>query len=237
VYHRADGEDSTETPYFGIELEVECPDGDIPEIVDGLPDWCYAKEDSSLSHGFEVVTYPLSWKWIQEHKDSLKTLWGALAHTGCRSYNTSTCGMHVHLSKSQFGTLHLYKFLRVFYENRSMVLTVSQRKSENLQQWANTDNDDEESLVKKAKDKTQHRRYSAVNLQNAHTVEVRIFRGTLRPESFFKNLEFCHAAIAYTLDASLADVSAIGLFAFVAEHKKDYPNLYTFLVKKELICA
>ncbi len=48
--------------------------------------------------------------------------------------------------------------------------------------------------MKKASD---YQRYVAVNLKNAKTVEIRLFKGTLNCESFRMNLEFCEALLGF----------------------------------------
>lgn len=79
------------------------------------------------------------------------------------SYDSGTCGIHVHLSRNQFtGCLHLYKFQRLFYENAAFVKTISQRKGDSLRQWAACDANTAE-MVRKAKGEENYRRYS--NLQ------------------------------------------------------------------------
>lgn len=40
-------------------------------------------------------------------------------------------------------------------------------------------------------------RYQGVNIQNTHTVEFRLFKGTLCKETVFRYIEFCHALIKF----------------------------------------
>jgi len=218
--------------YFGIELEIESEGNSIYDAVQSLPDFVYAKADSSMDDGLEVVSHPTSWQWLQENKEQWDEVL-SLRNKGFLSYKTDTCGMHVHLSKKAFSTLHLYKFLKMFFENQEFITIISRRRSNSLDQWASLQSD--ESIVYKARTKNNTQRYTAVNLQNDESVEVRIFRGTLSPVGFWRNVEFCKAVYEFTKIASIRDVSKDKFCNYVVEHKKEYPNLEQFLLDKGLI--
>jgi hypothetical protein len=206
-------------------------------MAEGLPGFVYAKNDGSLDNGFEIVSHPLSWQWLQENNGHWNTLLGRVLKGGFRSFETTTCGMHVHLSANAFvGSAHLYKFLRLFLEEQDMILTISGRSSlAALTRWAAFD-DTNRGIIYKAKNKRNiGNRYSAVNLQNRHTVEIRVFRGTLAPDGFWKNLEFVHAAFTFTRDTAIPKVNKANFLAFVVKNRKEYPHLYAFLVAKEMI--
>ena len=226
--------ESKENLFFGVELEIESDGNSFEDIVENLPDFLYAKEDSSMNEGFEIVSHPTSWNWLIENSKQWNKILD-LRKEGFKSYNTSTCGMHVHMSKRAFGSLHLYKFLKLFFENQEFILTVSRRKKYLLEQYASLETD--ESIVYKAKTKyndDDKGRYTAVNLRNDETVEVRIFRGTLHPEGFWRNIEFCKAAYDYTKNESIKNINANSFCKFIEKNKKEYFNLFTFLRKKKL---
>jgi len=218
--------------FFGIELEIESEGNDIYEVVESLPEFVYAKADSTMEDGLEVVSHPTSWDWLQANKE----MWGKildLRNRGFLSYKTDTCGMHVHMSKKAFSTLHLYKFLKMFFENQSFITTVSRRKAHKLECYASLQS--EESIVYKAASKGSETRYTAVNLQNEDTVEVRIFRGTLSPVGFWRNVEFCKAVYEFTKNASIKDITTDKFCDYVVEYQKEYPNLFSFLVDKDFV--
>jgi len=216
--------------FFGIELEIECEGNDRQSAIENLPDFVFAKEDGSLDDGMEIVTHPCSWNWLQGNKSKFEPIF-ELSKRGFRSYDTTTCGIHIHLSKKAFGTLHLLKFLRFFYENPAFILLISQRRESKFNEWCTIDGDDE-NITYKAKIKGNKKRYTAVNLQNYDTVEIRIFRGTLNPQGFWKDLEFAKAVYDYTFNVSLRDVNVTEFCKFVVENKKEYKHLENFLREK-----
>lgn len=218
--------------YLGFELEVERAGSvEAQGVRDRLP-YTFCKMDGSLDDGFEIVSHPLSPAFVREHKKEIVGALNWLVRQGVRSYRTETCGMHVHVSRSAFsGSFHLFKFMEFMYRNKAFVLTVSQREEENLQRWAAIGVPPKE-VIRKAKVKFNDHaeRYTAINLENTNTVEVRIFRGTLKPESFFKNLEFVEALVEFTRNNGAAGAKTPEQFVdWVKKRARRYPSLADWL--------
>lgn len=229
--------------FFGIELEVEAGNGNIGEVSEHLAgtysDNFYLKHDGSISNGFELVWEPVSWDWIKENCAVYNKVLSYLINKKFSSYAPNTCGIHIHLSKNSFSTLHLLKFLTMFYspENYKYILAISQRKEPQFKQWAGCHGETKDQQILKVNGKTSKydwNRYTAVNLQNDRTVEIRIFRGTLKYESFLKNLEFVHSMFRYTELASLRQVTWAGYSQYVSDNQKTYRNLYAYMDSKNL---
>jgi len=241
TYYRSKNEsknnNQSKNLYYGIELEVENESNvDMADVVDNLPEFVYAKQDGSLTYGFEIVSNPTTYQWLKENTAQwLRIL--DIRKKGFRSYNTNTCGIHIHLSKNYFSSLHLYKFLTVFYkpENAKFILRISQRVKSNFDRWATLcERPNDKNIYYKAKNKTGNlERYSAINLQNPHTIEIRIFRGTLNPRSFWKNIEFLQAIIDFTKITSLNEIDEPHFLTFVYNRKQEYINLHNWLWDKK----
>lgn len=218
--------------YYGIELEVETEKrSESAEYFLGLLDnYAIIKEDGSLSNGWELVTAPAT---IEIHKKELAKRFlserEAIREYGLSSATTKTCGMHVHISRGPLTNLQIGK-MQVFLHNpanRSFIEVIAQRNPEVYASFAGQ---------KKVVDvlKGSDSRYTALNLQNDNTVEVRIFRGNLRVDRVFKNLEFCAALVAWcaTGVSGIADCAEHGNFIqWVAPRKKDYPYLVAYLME------
>ena len=217
--------------YLGIELELESCDNNRYELAKTLPDFVYAKHDGSLTDGFEIVSYPATYRWLMSNK----VMWNKMLEVrkqGWRSFNTETCGMHIHLSKVAFGNHHLYKFMKLFYSNPDFILKISQRESKkHLKQYSNIELTDRRvKLRAKAKRTLEHDdRYTAINLNTPDTVEVRIFRGTLLAESFWKNIEFVKAAYEFSYRYNSNYMTEISFRKYLRLNKKEFKNLYNFL--------
>jgi hypothetical protein len=224
---------TSENLYFGIELEIENnDDSDYLSDINETNRILYAKSDGSLDNGIEIVSHPTTFDYFNEN---FNTVWNPILDSknhGYRSYNTTTCGIHIHISKKAFSTLHLYKFMKFFYMNDKFIRTISQRNSELLDEWA-SNGATGDNIIKKAKNKIgNENRYSAINLQPYNTVEVRIFRGTLEAGSFRKNIEFLHALYYFTKTSGISKLHIDLFIRYIENNKKQYSNLYKFITKK-----
>jgi len=207
-------------------------------ICENYPEM-YCKRDGSLHNGFEVVSHPFSWEWYKDNRKRIDVLLNRLQEKGFRSFTANTCGIHVHLSKKAFSTIHLFKFLKLFYEpkNFKFVKLISQRDAGSSRgdcQWGNypegQDAKTQQDKVNNKKDcPHKYNRYTAVNLCNGSTIEVRIFRGNLVPLSFHKNIEFLKACYDFTNRSGIAKVTKERLLLYIANRRKTYKNLYAFL--------
>jgi hypothetical protein len=234
-FHKLSNENEN-TPFFGIELEVERKNsnGLKHRYMAGLIDhehW-YFKTDGSLTDGFEIVTHPMTFNYIKQSEKTFTDSMKLLVENGYNSYDANTCGMHIHISKNNFTTWHLYRFLKFFVENKEFIVAISQRKMEKLKKWANIEDDSDSSLIYKAKKKDGNsERYVAINLKNSQTIEIRIFRGTLNINSFMKNIEFADALFMYTKENK--EISLDGFKSYI-ETSCDYSNLKKFIKLKNL---
>lgn len=238
--------------YYGVELEVDAikssSEMDRREVPLGIHEkneetaaklrtdvpFIYCKRDGSVPGGFEIVTHPMDIGWIRNNQAAFDPIF-KLTKKGYVSHDSGRCGMHVHMSKDGFTRLHLMRFIRFFHENEDFILVVSQRGSkEKLSRWAGVrPGDSSDTPVRMAKNKSMRsERYQAVNLRPPKTVEIRIFRGTLKRERFFKNIEFCQALYEFTLIVSAEQCTLNNFLKFVAVYRKEFPNLYAFLDEK-----
>ena len=217
--------------HLGLELEVEAKDGDYnwgaEYVYNQVHDRAYLKYDGSLSNGFEIVSHPHSLEEFQKEfpwhmLDELKT-------NGFRSWNTSSCGIHVHVSRAAFkDDAHQIKFTKLIYDNQRQVERLAGRKSS----YAKFN--DKGKVVRKVKFGNQSDgRYSAVNNENENTLEVRVFRGSLRKERVLSALEFTHAAVEYTKTLKMVakdkPLSWARFIAYVVLNHETYPNLLTIV--------
>lgn len=190
--------------FMGVELEVEVKDGDIDDHVRNLNEVLndglvgkrvYFEADGSLTHGFEIITNPMG-------LDSHYELWSVLSDRdltrGMRSHDTSTCGLHVHVSRKNMHNLQINK-MNVFLnhpDNQDLIKAVARRYDVNYARIA-------QKKLGNAH-KTDYERRDALNITNDNTVEFRIFKGTLRHDTLLSAIEFANAVVNFTMPASPA---------------------------------
>jgi hypothetical protein len=199
------------------------------------------KDDGSLNDGFEVVTHPHTLEAYQ--RDFNWEFIPKLKREGYRSWNTETCGLHVHVSRTAFGTgetpwgrsdrealilkrqAHELRFMKLIYDNQRQVERIAGRSSSHYATFG-----DKGKLVEKVKYGNQSNgRYSAINTENDMTLEVRVFKGSLRKERVLSALEFVSASVEYTRDLKVTAknqaLSWLRFTAYVSENMETYPNL------------
>lgn len=241
------------SPYFfgkgqyhlGFELEVEARNESRyagAEIAqDILGSHAYMKDDGSLSDGFEIVTHPHTLSDYQT--DFNWEFTSKLQRQGFRSWNTSTCGLHVHVSRTAFGTgespwgrsdrdqiilkrqAHELRFMKLIYDNQRQVERIAGRSGNTYATFG-----DRGKLVQKVKFGEQSNgRYSAINTENDATLEVRVFKGSLRKERVLSALEFVAASVEYTRDLKVTAknqaLSWLRFTAYISDNMETYPNL------------
>jgi hypothetical protein len=222
--------------YIGIELETESKGNskhDCADEVADISDLLYLKNDGSLEDGFEVVTHPFSYSWYLEHTNLFNDLLNTLRDNGFRSYNTTTCGIHIHITKSYLSGLDIAKLHLFFYQNENFVAQISQRKIDKLDQWGKIKKD-KKAIYDQSKKKGGSERYTAINLQNYNTIEFRIFRGTLNENSYHKNIEFVIALCDFIKVTSLQQLNKEQFYSYIKQDKH-YKNLRKFMEEKQ--CA
>jgi hypothetical protein len=230
------GEEPSTELFLGFEVEVDWTQLNRNQrqlALNLCPDWTYLKKDSSVE-GFEIVSHPCSLRWLRENIGQWDTLFEGLYNMGVRSGETTTCGLHIHMSKAAFGAFHLYKLLKLFYGNPGLVTVLSQRDYASLSRWANLDVAQRTLIYRaKARDQNGNDRHCAVNLKRTETVEVRVFKGTLNPLAFRKAVETVTAAYEFSKDYPKEHMTEEPFLQYVQQCAKKYPTLSAFLSASE----
>ena len=243
-------------PFYGAELEVECKGGDRNEYAEsimnykGTEKYFYCKQDGSLSHGFEICFMPMTFNAIKN-----LNLWDAMlkyrGRESLQSYNTTTCGMHIHINREAFTDHHLFKFISFIHEFKSFIYLISQRKKVNeLNQYSKFNNAFKDRAKKSMVETIKGRKnsyendgykysthsttrfgdkYVPINLQHSNTVEVRIFKGNLMEESIRKNFEFVDSLYYFTRANPIYRLKLQEYLDFCSRDIKMYPNLNKFV--------
>lgn len=237
--------------YMGFELEMSF--GDDPDrddynsaIAEVLPleqaDVCYLKQDSSIGGwGYELVSHPHTLH-AYENATPLWNYIEACRTKGARSWDTDTCGLHVHVSRTAFKSgAHTHRFLSLIYRNPREMMKLAGRKNSRYARFDDVYKPDEWGIPQfNLRDKVHaggfSERYSAVNTNNDYTLELRFFRGNMKREGIMSALELCHASVEYTRNMSVPDVK-LGMLKWewfadwVATNNGLYPNLYQRMSK------
>lgn len=214
----------------GVELEVECKNSECHRQCSEIQsNWIYMETDCSLStRGIEFITIPL------RPKDAKKAeTWSSLIvylFKRAKSWNTSTCGLHIHIGREILGRtaeqqsetigkmLFLYHYwLKDCAMNRAIY---GRARGYSDQDAKVTEADAARTLGKevfKSKklkdtvknaliDKSSRGRYFDINLSNSATIEFRRGRGSLNTNRITAVIEYCELICLYAKQAKWENI-------------------------------
>lgn len=243
---------------LGMELEMEVDQreygrSDRAELISdaisiySAPDntkhrYCAFESDGSLDYGFEMVT---GYTGLDVHARQLAFFRKRLE--GVRSHDTRTCGLHVHVCKSDMNLFHAAKLVLFINgsDNQRLMKSIARRDgSSRYSQIKNKKADyswlkqakayQRESTRKQALRNINSDRYEAINFQNENTIEFRLFKGTLKYETIMSCLEFAFMAWHFSRDAGVNDLTSDKFVEYIClpENRKHSRFLREYLRTK-----
>jgi len=168
-----------------------------------------AKSDGSLDDGVEFVSQPLT---MTAHK---AIGWEALQYKGFYAWNTSTCGIHMHVPKAFFTNKQLWLFLKLhqqfIHNNAELFAWITGRKSVSYSRWTMPAYDEfgirnQLLAVACTRRTTDNNRYLFVNMLNPATIELRYFKGNINTEGILSRIEFVQAMYDFVVVASTMEI-------------------------------
>lgn len=229
--------------FFGVELEIDGAgeyDNNAEKLLDIAntdADHIYIKHDGSIDDGFEIVSHPMT---LEYHKDKMP--WNEVMKKAVsldyRSHQTDTCGLHVHVNRSSFGETvdeqetNIAKVLFFIELHWNEIVKFTRRSTSKINEWASRYG--YESNPKKLLDKAKgsRMRYAAVNLMNSNTIEFRVFRGTLKYNTFIATLQFVNKLCDIACDCDESMINDMSWLDFVGSIVE--PELIQYLKERKL---
>ena len=214
-------------PYhMGVELEADVRAGasasavrsidtvaSARQVAKDMPrNLIYTKRDGSLDHGYEIVTHPATPTYWNDISHRVEKMFKGVLKSGLRSYHARSAGMHVHVSRAKLSPLTQWRIQRFFALNEDYIYSVSRRRRSVWNDYCSHNEDIPSDEVYKAKGGTNSDRFRALNFTR-HTIEVRIFRGTLNTDGFYRNLGWLTALVEY---CRVAPVNKLGADDFIS---------------------
>lgn len=234
--------------YLGFELEIENNEYDeydemrdevCENICSEMDKEVYCKHDGSLNEtGIEIVSHPMTLEYLMSRKNDTSRLFDYLLGEGYESHNTDHCGLHFHVSRTALGDdpdlveVRIMYVIEKFWEE---IVRFTRRKRESIERWASRNNSCDfkvlENACKYQKDYGHSQRYHALNVTNEDTIEFRIFRGTLKLNTFIASAQFCAVVVKYCLEHTNEELIDCTWRDLV---KSDYEELNTYLAERNL---
>ena len=152
---------------------------------------------------------------------------------------TNTCGLHVHVNRDAFGetpdeqekVIERILFFTELHWNE--LFTFSRRSPHSMNRWAaryGIEKTGKEILNKAKKGNTG--RYAAINLCPYHTIEFRLFRGTLKQNTLIATLQLVNKICDVALFMSEEEIARQSWRDFVMTVTE--PELLQYLKERQL---
>jgi len=221
---------------LGFELEVESTTLEYEAALEfaetiaraGLgPMLRDVKEDGSLNEGgAEIVSQPRTLAYLQRRRTKIDAMLLQLSRSDFRSWNGGNCGMHIHVGRVELTAAALVRLFDLVFKNKRHWQQLSGRRSYT---WCPFDVDlnslyQEIPEAKRLGSKWWSRERTAIHLSSHNTVEFRLWRGSLKSERFWHNIETTHAMASFALESD-EPVSIEAYLEYVAAHPERYPAL------------
>lgn len=236
---------------MGLELELTTGESRVSrnaaakDIIKQLGDkYVVIKNDGSLpDNGFEIVTAP---RGLAEHIANFSR-WNI--NPDFRAWDTNQCGLHVHIHSRAFTEMTLGKFLMfINLDTNAPFIRKLAGRHPFKDTWAARYCAQEGMEVlenpKAAVKGKSRERYRMVNTQNLgkaeaerlgldpyayggkyDTVELRVFKASLKKARLLAQIEFAHAAVMFCRVASYRDMNGNAFTEWLKPHTKLYPHL------------
>lgn len=196
----------------------------------------YSTHDSTVQIEFDTMPCSLE---FHKNKMNYREMFEYLDKEGYKCHDCETAGLHIHANRSYLGKSRISQELVI-----SKILYILEKFNDEICVIARRDNDysefagekqNEDSIVElygKYKDKGKR---AALNLQHKDTIEFRMFKSTLKYETFILTLEFVKDIIDYAKSVDIEEIELAKwsdlMNCFSSELRKYYEFRYQKKVK------
>lgn len=170
----------------------------------------YSTHDSTVQIEFDTMPCSLE---FHKNKMNYREMFEYLDKEGYKGHDCKTAGLHIHANRNYLGKSRISQELVI-----SKILYILEKFNEEICVIARRDNEysefvgskkEEDSLVELYGKYKDHGKRAALNLQHKDTIEFRMFRSTLKYETFILTLEFVKDIIDFAKSASIEEIELI----------------------------
>ena len=234
--------------FIGIELEMEKEESPIRERSETIikilneseedySDLLEWKKDSSLEHGVEMVTAPIS---LEIFKDRVVPIVEKLRENGFTSEKGGRCGNHIHISKNVFSEEAQSRLVLIYAKFEKQIKILSRRGTNNgycRDVLENFDNLEIENSMEIAASQKTKSKCTAINFSNKNTIEFRVFRGTMNTNKLIANIQLVQLIADWSRkNLTIYDILNLNIADFKNEILiNDYAELLNYCIEKEVL--
>ena len=243
IKHFMDHENKRTTLLLGAEIEVGGNNLEIDlnkkesvvkkciQIMNGSEsdkeDLIYSTHDSTVQ--IELDTMPCS---LEYHKNKMnyKEMFKYLDEQGYKGHDCNTAGLHIHANRDYLGKTKLQQELvisKILYiiEKFNDNICVIGRRNTDYSQFVGDRCKEDTALILFDKYKREGKR-AALNLEHKDTIEFRMFKSTLKYETFILTLEFVKDIIDFAKSVSIEEIENMNWNDLMQTFSKDLRQYY-----------
>ena len=188
--------------FFGTEVETQADTEDMnnrnKNLIAPYQGVWHLERDGSLpsDRSFEMISQPMSLKWVKAHYNDFATLFKSLIEGGQESHESRDCGFHIHVSRAAFNNDYAIKRAIAIVHGLADEMGKFGRRANGSYFRFNTDFQNIKNFGERDVDDIDHEgHYCAVNVhyeddRRTKTVEFRFPKGTLNVTTYMATLEF-----------------------------------------------
>ena len=215
--------DRREELHIGCEIETDSDHRVNRERIAGgvkdiLGDFVNIENDGSLNYGFEIITHPATLNYHLSMMPKYQDAFEYLIDNDMRGHDISTTGMHYHIDRRYFGSKEDSSIAKLMYLmekfNREFK-TFARRTDAQCADWCRSRKQTYngkagwiKQAVMESKEYTSYQqRYYNINLTNANTIEIRLWKSTHNPQTFEATLKFTARLAQLCRDTRAVDLA------------------------------
>lgn len=221
---------------YGFELETEC-NQDIYDFncnqfkQDFNFISCLEKDGSLSDDGMEVISHPFTAQWLWENMENIKNMMSFLINNDFTSHDNGRCGLHFHIGGLNDDEKNkLFEFIEynynIFYKfaRRNRATYCSKYFNDDLLK-----NKSAKQRLEFCKDSGYgSHSYHFIKDSNNGTCEIRIFRGTLKFNTFATTFDLVQALVKTVKENELVT------FKKVMKNIKDIKSFYEYVTRQNV---
>ena len=256
IKHFMDHENKRTTLLLGAEIEVggldpfkdsvkkESVVKNCIQIMNGSEsdkeDLIYSTHDGTVQ--IELDTMPCSLEYHQK-KMNYKEMFKYLDEQGYKGHDCATAGLHIHANRDYLGKTKMQQDLvisKILYiiEKFNDEICVIGRRNTNYSKFVGDRCKEDTAINLFSKYKYEGKK-AALNLQHPDTIEFRMFKSTLKYETFLLTLEFVKDIIDYAKSINIEEIEFIKwndlMDTFSGELREYYLNRYKKIYKDKVL--
>ena len=241
-------DDEDDCLFFGLELEVDGRNISWNDNVESAEhirenyfneDEMYFEEDGSLWNGFELITQPMTYNFIQEKEEDFEDMCNYLDQNGYTGENNKTAGLHIHVSRANISERAIENIVYFLENNLEDVLILSRRGQkfsrfassfcfdniDNYRRHKEEEGDLDYNRVMNCYLRNEGNRYKILNTNNYSTIEFRLFKSTLNSDNLLATIDFVNTLELMAMHGSLKIWHTVEDIIIYSDSKRLY-NMY-----------